>query len=86
MKNLEEPVVFPGILPRRLASKNERRAKNRGLLTHFDIIFEGFAMRIAFEAQPTLDCPRPDQIVLNLQCRDEIVPILRALQFIYSDA
>jgi transposase, IS5 family len=69
-----------------LASKNDRRTKNRGLLTHFDIIFEGFAMRIAFEAQPTLDCPRPDQIALNLQCRDEIVPILRALQFIYSDA
>jgi transposase, IS5 family len=43
-------------------------------------------MRIAYQAQPTLDCPRPDRIPLNLQCRDEIVPILRALQFIYSDA
>ena len=43
-------------------------------------------MRIAFEVQPTLDCPTPDMVPLNLQCRDEIVPILRALQFIYSDA
>jgi transposase, IS5 family len=43
-------------------------------------------MRIAFEVQSTLDCPPPDKVPLNLQCRDEIVPILRALQFIYSDA
>jgi hypothetical protein len=43
-------------------------------------------MRIAFEVQPTLDCPSPDMVPLNFQCRDEIVPILRALQFIYSDA
>jgi len=42
-------------------------------------------MRIACEVQPTLDCPPPDQIPLNLQCRDEIVPILRGLQYIYSD-
>lgn len=42
-------------------------------------------MRIAFEVQPTLDCPPPDQVPLNLQCRDEIVPILRGLQYIYSD-
>lgn len=43
-------------------------------------------MRHAFQQQPTLDCPSPDQITLNLQCRDEIVPILRALQHIYADA
>ncbi len=43
-------------------------------------------MRIAFELQPTFDCPPPDKVPLNLQCRDEIVPILRALQFMYSDA
>jgi transposase, IS5 family len=43
-------------------------------------------MRTAFQTQPTLDCPPPDQVVLNLQCRDEIVPILRALQHVYSDA
>jgi len=43
-------------------------------------------MRKAFKVQPTLDCPPPDQLSLNLQCRDEIVPILRALQHVYSDA
>jgi transposase, IS5 family len=42
-------------------------------------------MRQAYQAQPTLDCPRPDQVQLNLQCRDEIIPILRALQHIYRD-
>ena len=42
-------------------------------------------MRIAFEVQPSLDCPPPDQVPLNLQCRDEIVPILRGLQILYSD-
>jgi IS5 family transposase len=42
-------------------------------------------MRKAFYSQPTLDCPAPHQVVLNLQCRDEIIPILRALQHIYTD-
>jgi IS5 family transposase len=43
-------------------------------------------MRQAFSVQPTLDCPPPNQVELNLQCRDEIIPILRALQHIYSDS
>lgn len=42
-------------------------------------------MRTAYQVQPSLDCLRPDQVILNFQCRDEIVPILRALQFLYSD-
>jgi transposase, IS5 family len=42
-------------------------------------------MRRAFQTQPTLDCPSPDQVLLNLNCRDEIVPILRGLQHIYRD-
>ena len=33
-----------------------------------------------------LDCPRISQVKLNLECRDEIVPILRALQHVYADA
>jgi hypothetical protein len=45
-----------------------------------------FAMRKAFKVQPTFDCPTPDQVLLNLQCRDEIVPILRGLQHLYSDS
>ena len=42
-------------------------------------------MRQAISVQPTLDCPSPSQVQLNLNCRDEIIPILRALQHIYSD-
>jgi len=42
-------------------------------------------MRKRFKEQPTFDCPTPAQVSLNLECRDEIVPILRGLQHIYSD-
>lgn len=42
-------------------------------------------MRQAFPVQPTFDCPLPHQVKLNLGCRDEMIPILRALQHIYSD-
>jgi len=42
-------------------------------------------MRMRFNPQPRLDCPPVEQVKLNLNCRDEIVPILRALQHIYSD-
>jgi transposase, IS5 family len=34
---------------------------------------------------PRLDCPPISEVKLNLQCRDEIIPILKALQHIYSD-
>jgi transposase, IS5 family len=34
---------------------------------------------------PRLDCPPISEVKLNLQCRDEIIPILRALQHIYGD-
>jgi IS5 family transposase len=43
-------------------------------------------MRMGFNAQPRLDCPPIEEIKLNLNCRDEIVPILRALQHIYGDS
>jgi transposase, IS5 family len=42
-------------------------------------------MRLAFAA-PRLDCPPVDQVNLNLNCRDEIIPLLRALQHVYADA
>src|SRR6266436_8574463 len=42
-------------------------------------------MRLAFDAQRRLDCPAIEEVKLNLNCRDEIIPILRALQHIYSD-
>jgi transposase, IS5 family len=50
------------------------------------ILHGGFAMRIRFNPQPRLDCPPIQKVQLNLNCRDEIIPILRALQHIYSDS
>jgi IS5 family transposase len=43
-------------------------------------------MRLAFPEQPRLDCPPVDSVPLNLNCRDEIIPILRALQHVYQQA
>jgi len=42
-------------------------------------------MRLA-HPQQRLDCLPIAQVKLNLNCRDEIVPILRALQHVYEDA
>jgi IS5 family transposase len=44
------------------------------------------AMRLAFQEQPRLDCPPVTAVPLNLNCRDEIIPILRALQYVYEQA
>jgi len=41
-------------------------------------------MRKAFSEQGRLDCGGVAQVQLNLNCRDEIIPVLRALQQIYS--
>jgi hypothetical protein len=41
-------------------------------------------MRKAFERQRRLDCPSVSNVSLNLHCRNETIPILRALQHIYS--
>ena len=41
-------------------------------------------MRKAFEPQQRLDCCPILNVQLNLNCRDEIIPILRTLQHIYS--
>ena len=41
-------------------------------------------MRKAFDRQTRLDCQPVLGVRLNLNCRDEIVPILKALQHIYS--
>lgn len=43
-------------------------------------------MRLAFQKQPRLDCPPVAAVPLNLNCRDEIIPILRALQYVYEQA
>ena len=36
-------------------------------------------MRQAIERQRRLDCGSVSQVVLNLNCRDELIPILRGL-------
>lgn len=41
-------------------------------------------MRKAFAKQARLDCQRVTDVKLNLNCRDEIIPILRGLQHLYS--
>ncbi len=41
-------------------------------------------MRIAHQEQYTLDCPAVDQVELNADCRDRMIPILRGLQHLYS--
>lgn len=41
-------------------------------------------MRKAFSEQQRLDCRGVLDVELNLDCRDEIVPILRAIQHIYA--
>lgn len=42
-------------------------------------------MRKSHATEPRLDCTPVEQVVLNLQCRDEIIPILYALQHIYRN-
>src|SRR3954454_11452731 len=41
-------------------------------------------MRIAFDPQLRLDCTPVIDVRLNTACRDEIIPILAALQHIYA--
>ena len=41
-------------------------------------------MRKAFDRQRRLDCPPVRKVSLNLNCRNETIPILYALQHIYS--
>lgn len=42
-------------------------------------------MRQPYNEQPTLDCTPITQVDLDLACRDEIIPILRALQHLYEN-
>lgn len=41
-------------------------------------------MRKAFSQQQRLDCPSISDVELNLECRHELIPILRGLQHLYS--
>ncbi len=42
-------------------------------------------MRQALNSEPRLGYSPIEQVELNVNCRDEIIPILRALQHIYSE-
>ena len=42
-------------------------------------------MRLSYP-QERLDCPPISEVILNLNCRDEIIPILRSLQHLYANA
>jgi hypothetical protein len=41
-------------------------------------------MRKSFSLQSRLDCSPIEQVQLNLECRDEMIPVLSGLQYIYS--
>ncbi len=43
-------------------------------------------MRKPFSAQTRLDAQAVPHVQLNFDCRDEIVPVLAGLQYIYSQA
>ncbi len=43
-------------------------------------------MRVAYQLQSRLDCPPIGALELNLKCRDEMIPILRALQHLYGNS
>jgi transposase, IS5 family len=47
-------------------------------------IFEEPRMRKSYSPQLRLDSPPIDQVPLNFECRDSIVPVLRSLQHVYS--
>ena len=41
-------------------------------------------MRKSFSSQTRFDCQTVTQVELNLNCRDEIIPVLYGLQHVYS--
>ncbi len=43
-------------------------------------------MRKAFSRQRRLDCQAIGEVQLNLECRHELIPVLKAVQHLYSRA
>src|SRR5271169_4767857 len=62
--------------------KGEKRGKSTGYGAY---LHGGSHMRLACPEE-RLDCLPISEVKLNLECRDEIIPILRALQHVYADA
>jgi IS5 family transposase len=48
-------------------------------------IFKECSVRIAYSPQRQFDCSPIAEVSLNLECRDEIIPVLVGLQHIYTD-
>src|SRR5271170_5851405 len=69
----------------KIIGQTSTKVKNHGYATRKGSdLHGGTDMRLAFPEQ-RLDCLPISEVVLNLDCRDEIIPILRALQQLYGD-
>src|SRR4029077_2373774 len=62
-----------------MRGENRRKSARKGANLH-----GGSHMRLACPEE-RLDCLPISDVKLNLECRDEIIPILRALQHLYAD-
>ncbi len=60
------------------------RALNVVITQQSAAIFKEWIMRKSYSNQLRLDCLPIEQVTLNLECRDEIVPVLAGLQHLYS--
>src|SRR5215471_7699410 len=63
-----------------MKGENRRKSARKGANLH-----GGSHMRLACPEE-RLDCLPISAVRLNLECRDEIIPILRALQHLYADS
>ena len=70
----------------KIVGQTSTKEKNRGHSTRKGTDLHGeIAMRLACPEQ-RLDCLPISEVTLNVACRDEIIPILGALQHLYGDA
>jgi len=82
------------IKTRRTASKRSAKMSVKTVLLFKNVsktefrhsIFEEPRMRKGYSKQRRLDSVPIDQVELNLDCRDSIIPVLRSLQHVYSDS
>src|SRR5713101_858251 len=70
----------------KIVGQTSNQVKNHGHSTRKGAdLHGGIDMRSACPEQ-RLDCLPISDVTLNLDCRDEIIPILRALQHLYGNA
>src|ERR1039457_6368804 len=69
----------------KLASRIDSKMDNRAMVAKKSTNLHGVIdMRLPCP-ESRLDCPPISIVPLNLNCRDELIPILRALQHLYGD-